>query len=45
MGSECIFCRIVAGQESSWKVYEDDSTYAFLDISPIRGRADWLTGL
>jgi histidine triad (HIT) family protein len=35
MGSECIFCRIVAGQEPSWKVHEDDSIYAFLDIAPI----------
>jgi len=34
MGADCVFCRIVEGLEPSWKVYEDDSTYAFLDISP-----------
>ncbi len=31
---ECIFCRIVAGDIPSHKVYEDDTTLAFLDISP-----------
>jgi histidine triad (HIT) family protein len=32
--NDCVFCRIVAGQVPSWKVHEDDSTYAFLDIAP-----------
>lgn len=31
---ECIFCKIASGEEKSWKVYEDESVYAFLDINP-----------
>ncbi|NLX05929.1 MAG: HIT family protein [Phycisphaerae bacterium] len=31
----CIFCRIVAGEVPSLKVYEDDSALAFLDIGPL----------
>lgn len=31
---ECIFCKIVAGDIPSHKVYEDDQTLAFLDINP-----------
>ena len=31
----CIFCKIVKGEAKSWKVYEDDSVYAFLDINPV----------
>lgn len=30
----CIFCQIVTGQSSSFKVYEDDDFLAFLDIYP-----------
>ena len=30
----CIFCKIVAGQIPSKKVYEDDELYAFHDINP-----------
>ena len=33
--SECIFCKIIAGEIPSAKIYEDDKIYAFLDISPI----------
>ena len=33
--SECIFCRIVAGTERSWNVYETPQTYAFLDVNPL----------
>lgn len=33
--SNCIFCKIIAGEIPSAKVYEDDLVYAFLDISPI----------
>src|SRR3982751_216909 len=33
--SECIFCKIVKGEVESWKVYEDKTTYAFLDIHPV----------
>lgn len=31
---ECIFCRIVAGEIPSSKVYEDDAHLAFNDIQP-----------
>jgi len=31
---DCIFCKIVAGQIPSHKVYEDETTLAFLDIHP-----------
>lgn len=31
----CVFCKIIAGELPSYKVYEDDRTLAFLDINPI----------
>ena len=31
---DCIFCRIVAGEIPSKKVYEDDDMLAFHDIAP-----------
>lgn len=31
----CIFCEVVKGNENSWKVYEDENVYAFLDIHPV----------
>lgn len=31
---DCLFCKIVAGQIPSTKVYEDDYVYAFMDIDP-----------
>ena len=31
---DCLFCKIVAGEIPSKKVYEDESCYAFLDIAP-----------
>ena len=31
----CIFCRIIAGEIPSVKLYEDDLVFAFLDIAPI----------
>ena len=31
----CIFCKIVAGQIPALRVFEDDSTLAFLDIGPL----------
>ena len=31
---ECIFCRIVSGEVSAKKVYEDDDVVAFEDIRP-----------
>ena len=32
--NECLFCKIIRGEIPSKKVYEDDSTLAFLDINP-----------
>lgn len=32
--SECLFCKIAAGEIPSNKVYEDDLCYAFYDIDP-----------
>jgi histidine triad (HIT) family protein len=32
--NDCLFCKIVAGEIPSSKVYEDEHTYAFLDINP-----------
>ena len=32
--SDCIFCRIAAGEIPSAKVYEDENTYAFRDLNP-----------
>lgn len=32
---DCIFCKIIAGEIPSAKVYEDDDVYAFLDISQV----------
>ena len=31
---DCLFCKIVAGQVSSDRVYEDDAIFAFKDIHP-----------
>ena len=33
--SDCLFCKIVAGEIPSAKVYEDENTYAFRDIHPM----------
>jgi histidine triad (HIT) family protein len=30
----CLFCKIIAGQIPAFKVYEDEHTFAFLDIAP-----------
>jgi histidine triad (HIT) family protein len=32
---DCVFCRIVAGQIPSTKVYEDEHTLAFMDIGQV----------
>ena len=32
--SDCLFCKIIAGEIPSSKVYEDDLCYAFNDIAP-----------
>lgn len=31
---DCLFCKIIAGDIPSTKVYEDDDMYAFRDINP-----------
>ena len=32
--TDCIFCRIVAGEIPSFKLFEDEHTFAFMDINP-----------
>lgn len=32
---DCLFCKIIAGEVPSDKVYEDDMVYVFKDIAPI----------
>jgi histidine triad (HIT) family protein len=34
MSSDCIFCKIAAGEIPSKKLYEDEETVAFADIDP-----------
>ena len=36
--SDCIFCKIIAGEIPASKVYEDEQVLAFLDISPSNTR-------
>ncbi len=38
--NDCLFCRIIAGDIPSTKVYEDDKVFAFRDINPT-----WLPAL
>lgn len=33
-GGGCLFCKIIAGEIPSKKIYEDESIFAFLDINP-----------
>ena len=32
---DCLFCKIIAGEIPSTKVYEDEDCYAFRDINPM----------
>ena len=32
--SDCIFCKIIAGEIPSFKLFEDENTLAFMDINP-----------
>ena len=32
--SDCLFCKIIAGEIPSTKVYEDETVFAFRDIAP-----------
>ena len=34
MVEDCIFCKIIRGEIPSIKLYEDDTTLAFMDINP-----------
>lgn len=33
--NDCLFCKIIAGDIPSEKIYEDDHVFAFLDINPV----------
>ena len=33
--NDCLFCKIIAGEIPSKKVYEDEAAYAFYDIAPM----------
>lgn len=33
--NDCIFCKIIKGEIPSFKIFEDEHAYAFLDINPI----------
>lgn len=35
MSADCTFCKIVRGEIPAQKIYEDDSSFAFLDIHPL----------
>ena len=32
---DCIFCKIIAGEIPSYKIYEDEEVFVFLDINPV----------
>lgn len=36
MSDNCIFCKIIAGEISCEKIYEDDKIFVFLDIRPVQ---------
>lgn len=31
---DCIFCKIIGGEIPSFKIYENDDSFAFMDINP-----------
>ena len=33
---DCIFCKIILGDIPSYKIYEDDDIFGFLDINPVQ---------
>ncbi|KAJ6242203.1 hit family protein [Anaeramoeba flamelloides] len=35
MSENCIFCKIISGDIPSFKVFENDKVFAFLDINPL----------
>jgi len=34
LAEDCIFCKIIKGEIPCSKIYEDETTFAFLDINP-----------
>jgi len=34
LDDDCVFCKILRGEIPSFKVFEDDKTFAFMDINP-----------
>ncbi len=34
--ADCIFCKIIRGEIPSFKVFEDDKVFAFMDINPVQ---------
>ena len=34
--SDCIFCRIIAGEIPLFKLYEDERSYSMMDINPFQ---------
>ena len=32
--NDCVFCKVISGEFSSFKLYEDDMVMAFLDVNP-----------
>ena len=41
LNEDCIFCKIIRGEIPSFKLYEDDLTYAFMDINPSTTGMPW----
>jgi histidine triad (HIT) family protein len=41
MKNDCLFCKIIAGEIPSEKIYENDEIFAFKDINPL-GNIHWL---
>jgi len=35
LDADCIFCKIIRGEIPSFKLFEDDSVLAFMDINPV----------
>ena len=33
---DCVFCKIILGDIPSYKIYEDDDIFVFLDINPVQ---------
>jgi len=36
LDDDCLFCKIIRGEIPSFKVFEDDRVFAFMDINPIQ---------